>query len=73
MEQIWLGRPADAAARFLEQKGIQVCMVSYVGKREEPAAQDMRVMRCRIKENVAELVVCKFQTDILQEERQTEL
>ena len=49
MEQIWLGRPADAAARFLEQKGMQVCMVSYVGKREEPAAQDMRVMRCRMR------------------------
>ena len=73
MEQIWPGRPADEAARFLEQKGMQVHMISYAGKREEPAARDMRVMRCRIKEHSAELVVCKFQTDILQEERQAEL
>ena len=72
MEQIWLGRPANEAAHFLEQAGLQVHITFYAGRREVEQAQDMRVMRCRITGHIAELVVCKFQTDVLQGERQSE-
>ncbi len=72
MEQFLLGRPADEAACFLEKAGLVVRVVPYAAKKELPEANDARVMRCRIVENEAELIVCRFQTDILQEERQQE-
>lgn len=68
MEQIWLGRPADAAARFLEAQGKRVRITSYAGRHELPDAKDMRVMRCRVDGENVELVVCKFQTEVRQEE-----
>ena len=67
MERIWLGRPANEAAHSLVKAGYTVRMVPYAGRREQPGAEDARVMRCRIEGNTAELTVCKFVTDVMRD------
>lgn len=68
MNKDWLGRPADAAAQYFLGQGRKVETVLYTGRRVEPMAQDLRVVRCREVDGGVQLVVCKFQTELFCEE-----
>ena len=68
MNKDWLGRPTDAAAQYFLGQGRKVETVLYTGRRVEPMAQDLRVVRCREVDGGVQLVVCKFQTELSCEE-----
>ena len=45
MNKDWLGRPADAAAQYFLGQGRKVETVLYTGRRVEPMAQYLHVVR----------------------------
>ena len=58
------GLPLCDAVSVLERDGVLYEVVHYEAKRDIIGAEDWRVVRCAIKNNVAELTVCRFRTEI---------
>lgn len=63
-----LGLPVEKAEALLSKRGISCRVVKYQAKRELENADDWRVVRCAIKNDVAELVACGFRTEFGYEE-----